>query len=173
MTEQILAVQKMQDYIETHLTEDITLFPYDTGRSHRLFRYDGRRLADQHLGRIQAPYQDAAGGNDGLWIAGNPHGSGKQLLCVPCSDGRLRSCADHGADSIYHAFAGKQHSGNGGADLWLVRRGLFQLPAHRYGGIWPVGRQNIHAIADGAIRYSADHNGDYNVCGQILLSSWQ
>ena len=25
MTEQILAVQKMQDYIETHLTEEITL----------------------------------------------------------------------------------------------------------------------------------------------------
>ena len=44
MTEQILAVQKMQDYIETHLTEDITLATladicsFSPWYAHRLFR---------------------------------------------------------------------------------------------------------------------------------------
>ena len=44
MTEQILAVQKMQDYIEVHLTEDITLAAladicnFSPWYAHRLFR---------------------------------------------------------------------------------------------------------------------------------------
>ena len=116
-------------------------------------------------GGSKRQYQDAVGGNDGLWTAGHPHGSGKQLLCVPCSDGRLRSCADHGADSIYHPPAEEQHTGNVGTDLWLVRRGLFQLPAHGYGRIRSAGRQNIHAIADGGLRWLADLNGHSDVFG--------
>ena len=44
MTEQILAVQKMQDYIEAHLTEEITLAvladicSFSPWYAHRLFR---------------------------------------------------------------------------------------------------------------------------------------
>ena len=53
MTEQILAVQKMQDYIETHLTEDITLAAladicnFSPWYAHRLFReYTGYAPAE-------------------------------------------------------------------------------------------------------------------------------
>ena len=48
-----------------------------------------KRQVDQYLGRIQAPYQNAAGGNGILWIAGNPHGLGKELLYVSGADGCL------------------------------------------------------------------------------------
>ena len=54
MTEQILAVQKMQDYIETHLTEDITLAAladicnFSPWYAHRLFR--------EHTGYAPAEY---------------------------------------------------------------------------------------------------------------------
>ena len=68
-------------------------------------------------------------------------------------------------------FAGKQHTGNGGTDIRLVRRGLFQLPAHRHGRIRSAGRQNIHAIVDGGIRQPADLDGYNDVSGQILLSA--
>ena len=53
MTEQILAVQKMQDYIETHLTEEITLAAladicnFSPWYAHRLFReYTGYAPAE-------------------------------------------------------------------------------------------------------------------------------
>ena len=134
-------------------------------RSHRLFGYDGGRLADQHLGRIQTPYQDAAGGNDVLWSAGNSDGFGKQLLCVFGADGRLRSCADHGANSLYHTFAGKQYTGNVGASIRIVWCSLFQFFAHWHGCIRSAGRQNIHAIVDGGIWRSADLNGRGDVLG--------
>ena len=53
MTEQILAVQKMQDYIEAHLTEEITLATladicnFSPWYAHRLFReYTGYAPAE-------------------------------------------------------------------------------------------------------------------------------
>ena len=135
------------------------LFPHDACGSHRLFGYDGRRLADQYLGRIQTPYQNAAGGNGVLWTAGNSDGFGKQLLCVFGADGRLRSCTDHGANSLYHPPAGEQYTGNVGTSIRIIRCSLFQFFAYRYGLIWSAGRQNIHAIVDGGIRRSADLDG--------------
>ena len=77
MGSQVLAVQKMQDYIEAHLTEEITLATladicsFSPWYAHRLFR---------------------------------------------------------------------EHTGNGGLSFRIVRRSLFQLPAHWYGRIRIAGR---------------------------------
>ena len=76
MRSQVLAVQKMQDYIEAHLTEEITLATladicsFSPWYAHRLFR---------------------------------------------------------------------EHTGNVGTDIRIVRGCLLQLPAYRHGRIWVTG----------------------------------